>query len=255
MKVLTLNIWNYNRPWRRRCELIRQLIQQEQPDIVGLQEVCNDWWLQRPWSNQAAHVGKGLGYEVIFRPAATYWRLPLVQVGQAVMSRHPIRNDEVLHLSRDPNDPRDRHPRCVVRAEIETTAGRVNFFVTHFSLSYQARNRTAMELLNFAQRCDPSIPQIIVGDFNAIPHQAAIHFLTGQIELDGQRGDFQDAWATVHPDDVGFTFRTDKKMRRIDYVFLRGNVAVQDVRIVGDQPDDAGIYPSDHCGLVAEIVV
>ncbi len=265
MKVLTLNIWNYNRPWRRRRELIRQLIEREQPDVVGLQEVCNDWWLTRPlkhccwwldclWQNQAEQISHGLGYAVVFRPAATYWRCPLVQVGQAVLSRDPILDVEVLPLSHDPTDPRDRrHRRTVLRAEIETSEGRVNFFVVHFSLSYQARTRTAVELLEFVHHHAPAVPQIVVGDFNANPHQLSIRFLTGRAEVDGQRGDLRDAWAIVHPDDTGFTFPVNQRMRRIDYVFVRGNVAVTDVRIVGDQPDRAGVYPSDHCGLVAEL--
>jgi endonuclease/exonuclease/phosphatase family metal-dependent hydrolase len=256
MRVLTLNVWNYHRPWRRRCELIRQLMEREQPDIVGLQEVCNDWWWQRARRNQAEQINSGLGYHVVFRPAATYWRFPLVQVGQAVLSRHPVREVESCSLSLDPDDPRDRrHPRSVLRAEIDTAEGRVNFFVTHLSLSYQARNRSAIELWEFAQRCDTSVPQVVVGDFNAIPHQWCIRFLTGRAERDGRRGDFVDAWAAVHPDDLGYTFRVDQPMRRIDYIFVRGHVAVSDVRIVGDQPDEAGVYPSDHCGLVAEVTL
>lgn len=257
MKVLTLNVWNYNRPWRRRCELIRQLIEREQPDIVGLQEVCNDWWWQRAHRNQAEQINSGLGYHVVFRPAATYWRFPLVQVGQAVLSRHPVREVESFSLSLDPNDPRDRrHPRSVLRAEVETAEGRVNFFVTHLSLSYQARNRSAIEFWEFASRLsrdDTSVPQIVVGDFNAIPHQWCIRFLTGRAEMDGRCGDFVDAWAAVHPDDLGYTFSVDQPMRRIDYILARGNVAVSDARIVGNQPNSDGVYPSDHCGLVAEV--
>jgi endonuclease/exonuclease/phosphatase family metal-dependent hydrolase len=256
IKVLTLNIWNYKPPWRRRCQQIRQLIEREQPDLVGLQEVCNDWWLQRPWQHQAAQINRGLGYQVVFRPAATYWRFPRVQVGQAVLSRYPVQAVEVLPLSYDPDDPRDRlHPRNVLRAEVETDEGRVNFFVTHLSLSYQARTRTAAELLDFTHRCDPALPQIIVGDFNAIPHQFAVHFLTGQAEMNGKRGDFRDAWAAIHPNDLGYTFRVDQRMRRIDYVFVRGDVCVSDIHIVGDQPDAEGVYPSDHCGLLAALKV
>ncbi|MCS6860935.1 MAG: endonuclease/exonuclease/phosphatase family protein, partial [Abditibacteriales bacterium] len=153
MKVLTLNIGNYHCPWRRRCELIRQLIERERPDLVGLQEVGNDWWCQRARWNQAEQINRGLGYHVIFRPAATYWRFPLVQIGQAMLSRHPMRKVESFALSRDPDDPRDRrHPRSVLRAEVETAKGHINFFVTHFSLSYHARNRAALELWEFVQR-------------------------------------------------------------------------------------------------------
>ncbi|MCS6862708.1 MAG: endonuclease/exonuclease/phosphatase family protein, partial [Abditibacteriales bacterium] len=96
-------------------------------------------------------------------------------------------------------------------------------------------------------------PQIIVGDFNAIPHQWCIRFLTGRAEMDGKHGDFVDAWVAVHPSDLGYTFRADQPMRRIDYIFVRGNITVTDARLVGNQPDAAGVYPSDHCGVVAEM--
>ena len=39
IRVLDLNIWNYNEPWPARRDLIVDLISDAQPDIVALQEI------------------------------------------------------------------------------------------------------------------------------------------------------------------------------------------------------------------------
>lgn len=37
--VLTLNIWNYEGPWKKRLPLIRACIESLEPDLIALQEV------------------------------------------------------------------------------------------------------------------------------------------------------------------------------------------------------------------------
>jgi endonuclease/exonuclease/phosphatase family metal-dependent hydrolase len=50
---------------------------------------------------------------------------------------------------------------------------------------------------------------------------------------------------------------TDGDPRCLDYVWVRGAVTVASARVVFDRPaaDDATLYPSDHVGVAARIVV
>jgi endonuclease/exonuclease/phosphatase family metal-dependent hydrolase len=48
--------------------------------------------------------------------------------------------------------------------------------------------------------------------------------------------------------------------RRIDYIFVTaarrdGRATVRDARVVFDQPDASGVFPSDHFGVMADVQV
>jgi hypothetical protein len=39
-----------------------------------------------------------------------------------------------------------------------------------------------------------------MGDMNAEPHEEPMRCLRGDLEMDGVRGDFRDAWLELHPE-------------------------------------------------------
>eukprot|EP01103_Thecamoeba_quadrilineata_P009768 TRINITY_DN1977_c0_g1_i2.p1 TRINITY_DN1977_c0_g1~~TRINITY_DN1977_c0_g1_i2.p1 ORF type:complete len:314 (+),score=55.04 TRINITY_DN1977_c0_g1_i2:93-944(+) len=55
IKVVCYNIWNYNRPWLARLDLLIEEIQAESPDILALQEVRYDFF--RKWSKGQQEEG------------------------------------------------------------------------------------------------------------------------------------------------------------------------------------------------------
>ena len=59
LRILNLNIWNYNAPWPERRARIVGLIQDTQPDLVALQEVRYHDWLPYP-NHQADQIRLGL---------------------------------------------------------------------------------------------------------------------------------------------------------------------------------------------------
>jgi endonuclease/exonuclease/phosphatase family metal-dependent hydrolase len=261
VRILDLNIWNYNDPWPARRDRIVDLILDSKPDIVALQEIRYHDWTVDP-RHQADQILAGLsGYTSIWHPAH-YWppragdNLGEVKwEGLAILSKQPIVDQTILRLSRDAGDPRDSFERLVLGAQVRLPGGPFWLFATHFPLSEQARNRVIVEALDFVMRSAGSLPFAFTGDFNAHPEDPPILFLTGQADLDGQNGNLVDAWAVCHPDEPGYTHWAWDPCRRIDYLFVPPTIEVQDISVVGAVPSREVISPSDHCGLLTVLRV
>src|SRR5690349_11538297 len=91
MRVLTWNVWWRFQDWEERGKAILTVLREEQPDIIGLQEVWG-----RGDDNLAAWLADELGMHWIWAPfdPRTRWRDRAEKwgfdVGVAVLSRHPI---------------------------------------------------------------------------------------------------------------------------------------------------------------------
>jgi endonuclease/exonuclease/phosphatase family metal-dependent hydrolase len=249
---MTLNIWNYNDPWPRRRELIVDAVREVDPDVIGFQEIRHDGARDEDGRNQAEQLAARLpDYQIVIQPAqvdagSDRWE------GLAIFSRLPIASTDHVELSRDPSDSRDNHQRIVLHAEIDTSAGSLHVYDTHLSLSREGRRRTVREIAAFIDR--NAAPAVLVGDFNEVPEEEAIHHIA-------EGAGFLDAWPALHPDDPGHTFSSDNPYtnaddsRRIDYVFLRqGDLAhLRACRRIADRPASDGHCPSDHYGLVVDL--
>jgi endonuclease/exonuclease/phosphatase family metal-dependent hydrolase len=259
LRILNLNIWNYNPPWTERRARIIALIQETAPDLVALQEIRHHDWLPYP-THQADQILAGLpGYRSIWQPAH-YW--PPGQgdnqgrtcwEGLAVLSRAPVVDQAHVRLSRNPDDPRDAHQRLVLGAQIQTAAGPFWLFDTHYPLSANARDRVAVETHAFVRRTAGDDPFVLAGDFNAQPEDLPIRFLSGHAQIDDQAGTLVDAWRAAHPTEPGYTFPAWGPARRIDYMWLSPGVQLASIAVVGGVPSRETISPSDHCGLLATI--
>ncbi len=243
VKVMTINIWGLARNWEQRCQLIAKLLKREQPDIVGLQEVCQLQGLGLIGGNQAAGLAWMRNYPFWhFVPAH---RSQTKTIGQAVLSYHPITAVDILPF---PSDPEDAQGRVAVWVRVALGRG-VEFCVTHLSLSRQARERSVRQLANWLWQVS-NAPKILVGDFNDEPNSPPLQFL-----LKEANPPFADAWQIANGEEGGFTFPSHEPKRRIDYVLFSPPNAfeVEEIRTVGDVPDLNGVYPSDHLGLVASL--
>ncbi len=252
IRILDLNIWNYNEPWEIRRDLIVDLILDTKPDIVALQEIQYRKQAIDP-RHQADQILVGLpDYSGIWRPAhhsTQRWE------GLAVFSQYPIIDQEFICLSRNEADPRDTFQRIVLGARIKTPGRPFWLFDTHFPLSAQARERVVVEALDFVIQTAKECPFCFTGDFNAEPHELPIQFLTGEAEIDGRRGDLIDVWVQRHSSKPGYTFSAWEPGKRIDYMFVSPAVQMCEIDIAGAVPDREIIAPSDHCGLLATIEI
>jgi len=125
------------------------------------------------------------------------------------------------------------------------------------------RREQALELV---RSVGPARPAILLGDFNDPPGSPMYDVITG--------ARFTDAWAALQPGVSGFTCCEVADLSngvatltsRFDDVFMRGIAGpegslIGQITIVGDQSSDRvpgpayPIWPSDHAGVVASLLV
>jgi endonuclease/exonuclease/phosphatase family metal-dependent hydrolase len=261
LRVMTLNIWNLDGPWRDRRTEIVAWIDRLAPDVVLLQEVVEaadgrnqaTWLAERCAADWAVAYG-GVGETGVGR------------FGNAVVSRWPIDDVAVLDL------PYERRDDDVQRVVVHARTGGLDVFCTHLNWRFDdghVRERQAVAVAEFvADRSDPTsaLPPVLGGDFNADPDAQEIRYLSGLVAVDGRSVYFQDAWRVAQGAAPGWTWdnrnpfaAADREPdRRIDYVFVgwrsepKGPGRIESARVVCDRAL-TGTYASDHFGLHAEI--
>ena len=256
-RVATLNIWNRGGPWDRRLPLIRDGLAALDADVIGLQEVLGFSGMP----SQAHAIADGLGWNVFFAPA---WQIGggLV-LGNAIVSRHPLRDTEMMLLPSAPNDT-----RCIAFARVELPHGPLPVFVTHFTFEAHLGHIRCAQVRALADHVAAKAPigeppPVVLGDLNAEPDADEIRFLRGLTPLGGTSVYFADAW--MCGEGAGYTYdrrnpyalRSREASKRIDYVFARGpdrNYRGEPIaaRLALDEPRD-DVWPSDHFAVVADI--
>ena len=244
MKILTLNTWQERGPWKERWEVIFQGISEMQPDIIGFQEVFNQEW--------AEEVQKRTGYEGLV--------FCLEHPGQMILARHKITDWAGLTIpSKSPSEDYLRH---ALYAEIQIGESSLPFFNTHLSWMLEdsgVREKQVGDLIEFVDDKAGTRESAVVGDFNAPPG-------TPEIQKMLVVGKFNDSYKAVHPKREGLTwdnrnpFASDGKVkmpdRRLDYIFTRNQskllARLKSVELVFTEPDENGVYASDHFGVLAE---
>ena len=137
--------------------------------------------------------------------------------------------------------------------------GTLRFITTHLEVASPAEAREAQarqmgELLEGPART--SLPVVMAGDFNSRPGTPTYERALA--------GGLEDAWTRAHPDGPrGLTCchalplddPADALRSRIDLILTRGDIDVTEAITVGDARDHftAGLWPSDHAGVVATL--
>lgn len=245
MKILTLNTWRENGPWKERWQVIFDGLHKLQPDVIGFQEIFDAAWEKE--------AGEKMG-----RPFR-YFSDP--QSGHVIWSKHPIAEKECLMFKTQ--SPHEDYRRYATYAllEIGRKKERLAFFVTHLSWMLDdgpVREKQADELLAFIQKKAAGVETVAVGDFNAPPS-------TPEIRKMIREGGFTDVFEKMNPGSAAVTWDNRNPFaasahhslpdRRIDYLFIRnagpllGNL--KRCRIVFNQPGKNGLYATDHYGVLA----
>jgi endonuclease/exonuclease/phosphatase family metal-dependent hydrolase len=271
IRVVTLNVlhggvWS---GWRgdgqhldTRLALAAAALRQLRPDVVALQEASRG----RGRGDVAGRLARSLGMSHVYVPGAvgffgSRWLHARVadlmnfEEGPAILSRFRIQRSGEYAL---PPCGRRFEPRALLFAELATPRGPVTVFSTH-TAGDACHTRAVAELVARHRR---ETPAVVMGDFNAVESSPPIQALTGD-------AGFVDAFRAANPDDPGYTVwqpvtEPERRVRRrVDYVFLvPGRAFAGEVlasRVVVDRPgrlpDGSPIWPSDHFGVLADLVL
>ncbi|HKF85254.1 MAG TPA: endonuclease/exonuclease/phosphatase family protein [Candidatus Limnocylindrales bacterium] len=242
--VATLNILNLADRWEERLPLLLADMAALQPDLIGLQEVV--YPMQQDRLLGAAGAAR---YEVVRGWAGR------PEYGNSLLVRQPL-------VASDPQRLDLGLQRAAHRVAVELPGGRrLAFVVTHLHhvpTDDDARDAQAAALLAWLDEGTGDDAIVVVGDFNASPGDAAARRM--------RDAGFRSAYAEANGEDPGVTWPsglqapamdTDGDPSCLDYIWVRGRLAVDDARMFADRPavGDPTLYPSDHVGVAAHLRV
>jgi len=267
LKILTLNIWHDQSPWRERARLIRQWITRLEPDLIGFQEV-----LVGEGVDQLRELIGDLGFHTEYAEAMTLPDRKHLRFGNAIASRWPIVASEVVRLP-DRGGWESRAALCVT---VDSPHGPIGLTCTHLHWQFNhgyVREKQVEVVAEKAWKSRPEngFPPIVLGDFNAEPGSDEIRYMTGLHSLQGRNVAFLDAWAVAGDHALpgeqgqGMTWSNlnpyarveNEPRRRIDYIFVglpgrKGVGAIKSCRVVCNE-EEGGVWPTDHFGVFAEL--
>ncbi len=257
LKVLSWNLWWQFGPWQNRAPAIEATLEAANADVIALQEVWGN-----ADKNYADILAKKLGFHSFHADCMT---MNGTGFGNAILSRWPLTDTKVITLS---GAAETGETRNALFARIDGPRGPFDFFCTHLNWRYEQshiRQVQVREVAAFVKaNTTGKMPPLLCGDFNAEPMSEEIRMLTGLTTAAAKGLAFHDAW-NVAGTGPGLTWNNQNPFvaaefepdRRIDYIFAgppkaRGRGHVTDINIIGDAPV-AGMWPSDHFGVMAKV--
>ncbi len=211
---------------------IADVIKNEHPDLVGLQEV--DRGVKRTeLKDEIVELSKLTGMEFAFAHNLDYQG---GQYGVAVLSRFPIQKTD--HRKFD--NLREAERRGMIRVEVKLDNRVLSFVTTHLDYQYEdGRIFETEQLLRFLG--DVKGPLIVVGDFNDESSGGAYKLMLDR---------FNDAWTAAKHGNAGLSYPSDKPAKRIDYIFTR-----RSDRIRAKKAWIVNTLASDHLPVVADLEI
>ena len=256
LTVMTYNLRyasaNPPNAWPQRRPLLRDLIHQLAPDVMGTQEGVYSQ-LKDLASDLPEFEWIGLGREggsrgefmaVFYRKA----RLEPLAYDHFWLSDTP----EVMNSSTWGNS--NRRMVTWVKFRDRSTGGEFFLLNTHFDHQIQpAREKSAELVRSRVAALNTTLPVVLIGDFNAAAGaNKAYEILTAEKF-------FTDTWL-IAPERIGEgvgTFNNFKAVvpngARIDWILTRGDVKVERAEISTFSRD--GQFPSDHFPVTARLVL
>jgi len=233
MKILNLNIWNYN-IWKDRKPKIISAIKKYNPDIIALQEVRDDVEFNKKGDNQMKEINQELKYPYgVFYPVTDKqkerpdkYKNYCIE-GTAVLSKFPLIKIETKKLKKHKDDRYTCGNLCV-RIKAEKI---IDLIVVHFSNSNYFSLLHLLETLKYTKA--KKITPIIVGDFNMIDSYV-LHDLT-----EGEYKSSLNFKNYISYPPANYT---------LDYILIPKNFKFKSFQCLGDDL-------SDHKALLAEIEV
>ncbi len=244
LDVATLNLRNVADRWPERLPLLLADMAALQPDLLGLQECVFAIGQDRLLG------AAGEGHYAIHQGWAGR-----PEYGNSLLVRDTFESDSPERLDLGYKRSAIRVPVTVPNG---TTIAMVVTHLHHVSADEGIREEQARALVAWlAERPAPG-GTIVVGDFNAEPVEATYRVM--------MEAGFRSAHAEANGFEPAVTWPsgiqapgmdTDGDPGCLDYIWLTGPLRATSCRLTFDRPavDDPTLYPSDHLGLVARVVI
>lgn len=239
MKVLQLNIWG-----GRLMNQIIDLIKNENPDIVCLQEVYNVTGEDIAVVGAVQDILNALpGYTYYFSPVYTMQLMHRkAGFGNCILSKVPIEKSETYFTNGehvddfdfDEHDYNNRNFQHVIVAYEGKDLHIINHHGYHIEGHKNGDNeslRQCKQIADFITSLNGKI--IATGDFNLAPHSESLEQINKV--LTNQCIDHNIATTRTH-----LTHKTEV----CDYIFTSKDIEIRDFKVLDD-------VASDHCALVA----
>lgn len=281
--------------WRERAARMAREIEAQNPDVVSLQEMVTIQrqglqFLGLPFADSRTDflaifteelAKRRLPYELVDSLPLTYAPIPIselfglplppgtifatyydrdalfvrqnVGVANVVADTFAVGLMEVVYQTRG-----------FIAADLTLRGKTWRYIGTHPEPSWPAGSNPTQiaELLGAANGTD--LPVIIAGDLNLLPNSSWHAQLTsaGFIDLLQQQYGSTAAGNTCCQDDPALRNTSPSLVKRIDYVMARPAEGYKlgpfEIEVFGDEPADrtaTGMWPSDHAGLLAKLVM
>jgi endonuclease/exonuclease/phosphatase family metal-dependent hydrolase len=185
LRLITVNAEGNRSHWPTRKRQLRSILSTEVPDLVGLQEILRP---QGPGSSQADELAEGLGYRVGFSRSSEILRPFASELGIAVLSRYPLREQRS-----EPLPSAGGAPAVLLYAVCSVKVGLLPLYITQLGadpsaaatavrceqLGYIARYVAAEQAL-LPSRVPSHVailPPLLLGDLGAPPDSQELSLL------------------------------------------------------------------------------
>lgn len=231
--------------WDKRKFLLAHLINQHNPDIIGLQEAeinqvedLVTMLEHYSWIGVGREDGKDKGETtaILFR-----------------QGRFSLQAQQTLWLSQTPQraslgwDASFKRTLSIAKLLDNQSKQTLYVFNTHFdNVGEMARQESAKILLQQAANLEPTSPLIVTGDFNLVAASKGYEILTGALADAGKISTLPSMGGTKTFNGFGENTEPDNK---IDFVFVKPGIKVLSHQI--DTTTYNGSYPSDHYPVIS----
>ncbi|HEX6179211.1 MAG TPA: endonuclease/exonuclease/phosphatase family protein [Thermoanaerobaculia bacterium] len=232
--------------WPHRRDAVASMVRFHDPDLLSLQEAMPDQLIDLDARLDGfARFGSGRDAGGDGEHCAVYYRT----------SRFELLSDETSWLSPTPGVAGSKgwdaaYPRVVTHGRLRdrTTGNVIDLFNTHLDhVGVVARAESARMIADRLAAVHG--PVIVTGDFNDVPASEPYAILAGA----GLRDAMSASQMPHHgPTSTWNAFKAIVPARRIDFIFVRGDIEVLRHGVVAEILED-GRFPSDHLPVLAEL--
>jgi endonuclease/exonuclease/phosphatase family metal-dependent hydrolase len=240
IKVMTFNIHHgKGTDGKINLKRIAGVIRESDVDIIGLNEVDNQFSKRSDYINQAAWLAEYLQMNYVFGPSLSFKSkkkngdsITVREYGNALLSKHPI----LSHQTHPFNYLRVIEGRSLLEASIKINKQMLKIYTSHLSLNSFLHTRQTNFILKRMIEAQERV--IVFGDWNMKPKAKAWHKITEH---------FTDVWS-VQQQEHGYTFPSMRPRARLDYIFVSNSFYIVDSEVVKKVPQ-----ASDHLPLIATL--